>query len=107
MGRGGQWRAIMDVLPTCHAPKSQVVVRVRPVLPHELQQEVGVSCSPDGGKVQVTLPDRTGAGTKVGARAYKFDACLPGSTAQVSAQVLIPAWWSAIVLSTDWLTLPC
>lgn len=31
----------------------QVVVRVRPVLPHEVSEPVAVSCSQDGRKVQV------------------------------------------------------
>jgi len=61
----------------------QVVVRVRPVLPHEIDSEVSVACAPDGSKVTVTVPNRNGVGPSNGARAYKFDACLPGSTTQV------------------------
>lgn len=33
----------------------QVVVRVRPVLPHENPHDVAVSCSEDGAKVQVRV----------------------------------------------------
>ena len=39
------------------AAATQVVVRVRPVLPSEIQQEVAVTCSPDGSRVQVCLAD--------------------------------------------------
>ncbi|KXZ56177.1 hypothetical protein GPECTOR_1g152 [Gonium pectorale] len=63
----------------------QVVVRVRPVLPHELSDEVAVSCSPDARRVQVALPERLAANAGPGrgaARSYDFDACLAGSTTQ-------------------------
>ncbi|GIL67866.1 hypothetical protein Vafri_21146 [Volvox africanus] len=67
----------------------QVVVRVRPVLPHELTDEVAVTCSTDARKLQVLLPDRLAGGanllpgaTRSGARSYEFDACLPGNTTQ-------------------------
>lgn len=42
------------------APATQVVVRVRPLLPSEMQQEVAVTCSPDGSRVQVCLADADG-----------------------------------------------
>ena len=74
---------ILHPLHTWYYSSAQVVVRVRPVLPHEFQSEVAVSCAPDGAKVQVTLPQRSGASQRAGARSYKFDACLPGSTSQV------------------------
>ncbi|KAG2440414.1 hypothetical protein HYH02_010302 [Chlamydomonas schloesseri] len=66
----------------------QVVVRVRPVLPHELSDDVAVTCSQDARKLQVLLPDRLAGGavlpgaTRSGARSYEFDACLPGQTTQ-------------------------
>ncbi|KAG2446251.1 hypothetical protein HXX76_000843 [Chlamydomonas incerta] len=66
----------------------QVVVRVRPVLPHELSDDVAVTCSSDARKLQVLLPDRLAGGavlpgaTRSGARSYEFDACLPGQTTQ-------------------------
>mmetsp|Transcript_24646 Transcript_24646/g.67171 ORF Transcript_24646/g.67171 Transcript_24646/m.67171 type:complete len:806 (+) Transcript_24646:283-2700(+) len=67
----------------------QVVVRVRPVLPHEDVEHVAVSCSPEADKVQVMLPDKSitnkqqlpGA-SRSGAKSYSFDACLPGKTTQ-------------------------
>ncbi|GAX75527.1 hypothetical protein CEUSTIGMA_g2970.t1 [Chlamydomonas eustigma] len=66
----------------------QVVVRVRPVLPHELQHEIAVTCSADGNRTQVSLPQRQGdkelipGSNRCGARSYKFDACLPGNVTQ-------------------------
>ncbi|GLC51703.1 hypothetical protein PLESTB_000530800 [Pleodorina starrii] len=67
----------------------QVVVRVRPVLPQELADEVAVTCSQDARRLQVLLPDRLSGGanvlpgaTRSGARSYEFDACLPGNTTQ-------------------------
>jgi hypothetical protein len=68
----------------------QTVVRVRPVLPHESSQQVAVSCSSDGSSVQVELPAREytkpalAAATKPDAKSYQFDACLTGSTTQVT-----------------------
>jgi hypothetical protein len=68
----------------------QIVVRVRPVLPHEATQQVAVTCSSDGSSVQVMLPEREfskpaiAASSKPDAKAYEFDACLTGSTTQVS-----------------------
>jgi hypothetical protein len=41
--------------PPWHRARAQVVVRVRPVLPHELDDEVAVTCSSDGAKVQVCV----------------------------------------------------
>lgn len=41
----------------------QVVVRVRPVLPHESQELVGVSCNENGSKVQVTIDSTSKKGT--------------------------------------------
>lgn len=67
----------------------QIVVRVRPVLPHEASQQVAVTCSSDGSSVQVVLPEREfskpaiAASAKPDAKAYEFDACLTGSTTQV------------------------
>ncbi|KAL6765849.1 P-loop containing nucleoside triphosphate hydrolase protein [Haematococcus lacustris] len=70
----------------------QVVVRVRPVLPHESAEDVAVTCSTDTSAVQVLVPERGAShsnpkeqlpGTaRLGARSYSFDACLPGSTSQ-------------------------
>ncbi|GFR41524.1 hypothetical protein Agub_g2220 [Astrephomene gubernaculifera] len=66
----------------------QVVVRVRPVQPHELSDEVAVTCAPDARRLQVLLPDRlTGTASlpgtnRSGARSYEFDACLAGNTTQ-------------------------
>lgn len=135
--------------PRCCA---QVVVRVRPVLPSEIQQGVAVTCSPDGSRVQVRcspeqvvqlhkttaacchlactfsvsalqqqlhagpvclvtqqhplvllsqvmVPQRAGekeqlpGAARAGAKSFKFDACLPGSTTQVrcSQAVLVAA----------------
>lgn len=74
--------------PTCW--HLQVVVRVRPVLPHEASQQVSVTCCSDGASVQVVLPEREfakpaiAASTKADAKAYTFDACLTGSTTQVN-----------------------
>lgn len=47
-------------MPRCSA--HQVVVRVRPVLPHELSYDTSVSCLPDGDKVQVRAACRIWAG---------------------------------------------
>lgn len=41
------------------APAEQVVVRVRPVLPHENLADVAVTCAPDGARVQVRLQQNT------------------------------------------------
>ncbi|MEW5320487.1 MAG: hypothetical protein WDW38_011556 [Sanguina aurantia] len=66
----------------------QVVVRVRPVLTLDSGDQVAVTCSPDGSKVQVLLPERSSdksgppGAARAGARAYEFDACLPGATTQ-------------------------
>ncbi|KAG1661525.1 hypothetical protein FOA52_000035 [Chlamydomonas sp. UWO 241] len=66
----------------------QVVVRVRPVQPHELSHEAAVSCAPEGDRVQVALPNRSNGKellpgtTRAGAKSFRFDACLPGSTEQ-------------------------
>lgn len=63
-------------------------MRVRPVLPHEASQPVAVTCATDGSSVQVVLPEREfskpaiAATSKPDAKAYEFDACLPGSTTQ-------------------------
>lgn len=67
----------------------QIVVRVRPVLPHEASQQVAVTCSSDGSSVQIALPEREfskpaiAASSKPDAKAYEFDACLTGNTTQV------------------------
>jgi hypothetical protein len=68
----------------------QVVARVRPVLAHENAQDVAVTVSENGTAVQVLLPDRGALKEQLpsnashpGAKAYQFDACLPGSTTQV------------------------
>lgn len=70
----------------------QVVVRVRPVLPNESVDDVAVTCSGDGTKVQVLLPDKGGNGkdmlpgaSRSGARSYSFDACLPGKNRRQSS----------------------
>eukprot|EP00879_Flechtneria_rotunda_P029460 GHRR01031868.1.p1 GENE.GHRR01031868.1~~GHRR01031868.1.p1 ORF type:complete len:418 (+),score=140.33 GHRR01031868.1:1406-2659(+) len=66
----------------------QVVVRVRPVLPHEAFQPIAVTCSSDGCKVQVALPDKDSvkpslaAPSRPDAKAYEFDSCVTGSTTQ-------------------------
>jgi hypothetical protein len=80
----------------------QIVVRVRPVLPHEATQQVAVTCSSDGSSVQVMLPEREfskpaiAASSKPDAKAYEFDACLTGSTTQVSPAGL--CWHSSSLL---------
>ena len=53
----------------------QVVVRVRPMMPAEIKEEVAVTCSDDGSTVQVQAPF-------AGARAYTFDSCMKGGTTQ-------------------------
>lgn len=71
----------------------QIVVRVRPVLPHEVSQPVAVTCSKDASSVQIALPEREfskpaiAASSKPDAKAYEFDACLKGSTTQVCSYV--------------------
>eukprot|EP00983_Pelagomonas_calceolata_P011169 359824-Pelagomonas_calceolata.AAC.3 len=89
---------------------AQVVVRVRPVLPHEDVEHVAVSCSPEADKVQVMLPDKSitnkqqlpGA-SRSGAKSYSFDACLPGKTTQVQRQRC--CWchncWQAIICTHE------
>eukprot|EP00195_Chlamydomonas_chlamydogama_P013464 CAMPEP_0202909328 /NCGR_PEP_ID=MMETSP1392-20130828/49024_1 /ASSEMBLY_ACC=CAM_ASM_000868 /TAXON_ID=225041 /ORGANISM="Chlamydomonas chlamydogama, Strain SAG 11-48b" /LENGTH=1054 /DNA_ID=CAMNT_0049599039 /DNA_START=77 /DNA_END=3241 /DNA_ORIENTATION=+ len=77
-----------ELRSTSRGTRIQVVVRVRPVLPTELNEEVAVTCTPDGSKVQVLMSHRDGGkqmlpgATRSGARSYDFDACLTGSTSQ-------------------------
>jgi hypothetical protein len=81
---------VSDVADEGASSRIQVVVRVRPVLPHEASRPVAVTCAPDGSSVQVTLPDKRetskpalAASTRPDAKVYEFDACLPGHTTQV------------------------
>lgn len=46
-----------------NATSMQVVVRVRPILPHESAADVAVTTSPDGSSVQVGRPTKCGVVT--------------------------------------------
>ena len=60
---------------------TQVVVRVRPVMPHEIQDEMAVTCSSDASKVQVRSRPRARGGCRGGAERK----CRPS----------VPAWMHA------------
>jgi hypothetical protein len=129
------------------AARIQVVVRVRPLLPpHDSLHDVAVSCEPESGRVQVTLHEReTGkpptaalmrssfhqrqhhhhqrppAQGRAGARAFEFDACLPGGAGQAAvydvcgAEQLVAAaldgcgcgWWWWVVVGWGAVVLCC
>lgn len=63
-------------------------MRVRPLLPHEADEPVGVAVQAGGGSLEVALPCREAGkaalaiNQRVDARSYSLDACLDGSVSQ-------------------------
>ncbi|DBA74159.1 hypothetical protein WJX77_004162 [Trebouxia sp. C0004] len=74
----------------------QVLVRVRPPIGHEANEELAVACSPTQEHIQVLVPERVGdkpqlpshASLKGTAKKYTLDACLDGSVSQESVAVV-------------------